>query len=100
MGDTGSMYIGGMMIGVAMLSKCVFPMLLFCFTSIMSSLSVMLQVSYYKLTHGKRIFKMSPIHHHFELCGMTEKQIVRMYAVVTMVTSLFAIWIMTPYFKG
>ncbi len=90
MGDTGSMFIGGMMIGVAMLSKCVLPMLLFCITSVCSSLSVMLQVAYFKLTHGKRLFKMSPIHHHFELCGMKEPQIVRMYAVVTMLASILA----------
>ena len=98
MGDTGSMYIGGMMVGVAMLSKCVFPMILFCFTSIASSLSVMLQVSYFKLTHGKRIFKMSPIHHHFELCGMKETQIDQMYAIVTIVTSLIAIWSLAQFF--
>ena len=98
MGDTGSMFIGGMMAGVAMLSKCQFPMILFCFTSIVSSLSVMLQVGYFKLTHGKRLFKMSPIHHHFELCGMKEPQIVLMYAGVTILTSLLGIWMMSPYF--
>ncbi len=97
MGDTGSMYIGGMMVGVAMLSKCVFPMILFCFTSIMSSVSVMLQVVYFKLTHGKRLFRMSPIHHHFELCGMKETQIDLMYAIVTVVTSLIAIWSLTGF---
>ena len=98
MGDTGSMFIGGMMVGVGMLSKCQFPMLLFCFTCVMSSVSVMLQVGYFKLTHGKRLFKMSPIHHHFELCNMTEKQIVRMYACVTVLTSLLGIWMMSPFF--
>ena len=85
MGDTGSMFIGGMMVGVGMLSKCAFPMLMFCFTSVMSSVSVMLQVAYFKATHGKRLFKMAPIHHHFELCGMKENQIVLMYAAVTLV---------------
>ena len=99
MGDTGSMYIGGMMVGVAMLSKCVFPMILFCFTCIASSLSVMLQVSYFKLTHGKRIFKMSPIHHHFELCGMKETQIDLMYALVEVVLSLIALWSLSGFFK-
>ena len=57
----------------------------------MSSVSVMMQVTYFKLTHGKRIFKMSPIHHHFELCGYTEKQIVAGYAVVTLVLSVIAL---------
>lgn len=98
MGDTGSMYIGGMMVGAAMLSKCVFPMILFCFTCIMSSASVMLQVTYFKLTHGKRIFKMSPIHHHFELCGMKETQIDVMYAVITAATSLLALWSLKDFF--
>ena len=100
MGDTGSMFIGGMMVGVGMLSKCAFPMLLFCFTSVMSSVSVMLQVAYFKATHGKRLFRMSPIHHHFELCGMKETQIVLMYACVTILTSLIGVWMMSPFFTA
>ena len=100
MGDTGSMFIGGMMVGVGMLSKCAFPMLLFCFTSVMSSVSVMLQVAYFKATHGKRLFKMSPIHHHFELCGMKETQIVLMYACVTILTSLIGVCMMSPFFPA
>ena len=100
MGDTGSMFIGGMMVGVGMLSKCAFPMLLFCFTSVMSSVSVMLQVAYFKATHGRRLFRMSPIHHHFELCGMKETQIVLMYACVTILTSLIGVWMMSPFFTA
>lgn len=65
-----------------MLMRMPIYMALVCFTLIMSSLSVIIQRIYFKVTHGKRIFKMSPIHHHFELCGMTEKQIVAMYAGV------------------
>ncbi len=99
MGDTGSMMIGGMMIGVAMLSRCVLPMFLFCLTSVCSSLSVMIQVTYFKLTHGKRLFKMSPIHHHFELCGMKEPQIVRMYAIVTLIASIIAWLIMLGFVR-
>ena len=53
------------------------------FTMIMSSLSVILQRIYFKVTHGKRIFRMSPIHHHFELGGMSETRIVTMYGLVT-----------------
>ncbi len=97
MGDTGSMFIGGMMVGVGMLSRCAFPMLLFCLTCVCSSLSVMIQVAYFKLTHGKRLFKMSPIHHHFELCGMKEPQIVRMYAIVTAISSAVAVLIMLGF---
>ncbi len=99
MGDTGSMFIGGMMVGVGMLTRCAFPMILFCLTSVCSSLSVMIQVIYFKLTHGKRLFKMSPIHHHFELCGMKEPQIVRMYAVVTAIASALAVLIMIGFLK-
>ncbi len=97
MGDTGSMFIGGMMVGVGMLSRCALPMLLFCLTSVCSSLSVMIQVGYFKLTHGKRLFKMSPIHHHFELCGMKEPEIVRMYAVTTLISSALAVLIMLGF---
>ena len=55
------------------------------------TLSVILQVTYFKLTHGKRIFKMSPIHHHFEMSGYTEKQIVVMFAVITAIGSALGI---------
>lgn len=82
MGDTGSMFIGGAMVGMAMLLRMPLYMILICFTLIASSMSVIIQRVYFKVTHGKRIFKMSPIHHHFELSGMTEVQIVAMYAVV------------------
>ena len=91
MGDTGSMFIGGATVGIAMLLRMPLFMLLISFTLVASSLSVIMQRTYFKLTHGKRIFKMSPIHHHFELCGMSEKKIVAMYAVVVAVLSLLAI---------
>ncbi len=103
MGDTGSMFIGGMMVGVAMLMKLEFLLIPICFTCIMSSVSVMLQTGYFKITkkkygQGKRIFKMAPIHHHFELCGMNENQIVLMYAAVTLVLSLIGIWSLNLFY--
>jgi phospho-N-acetylmuramoyl-pentapeptide-transferase len=96
MGDTGSMFIGGAMVGVAMLMKLEFLLIPICFTCIMSSVSVMLQTGYFKITRkkygkGKRIFKMAPIHHHFELCGMNENQIVAMYTIVEGVLCLIAL---------
>ena len=96
MGDTGSMFIGGVMVGAAVVLKCEFLLLLVCFTCVMSSVSVMLQTAYFKYTKkktgtGKRIFKMSPIHHHFEMCGMKETQIVAMYAVGTLALAALAI---------
>ena len=54
--------------------------------------SVVIQMTYFKLTHGKRIFKMSPIHHHFEMCGYTEVRIVVAFALVTAAGSALAIW--------
>jgi len=90
MGDTGSMFIGGALVGMAMLLRMPIFMIFVCFTLIASSLSVIIQRIYYKVTHGKRIFKMSPIHHHFELCGMSEKQIVAMYAAVEFVLCVIA----------
>ncbi len=96
MGDTGSMFIGGAVVGMAMLLRQPFLLLLIGFTMVMSSVSVILQRYYYKLTRKltgtpKRLFKMSPIHHHFEMCGMKETQIVLMYAIVTLVLSTLAV---------
>ena len=91
MGDTGSMFIGGAMVGMSMLLRMPIFMILICFTLLASSFSVIIQRIYYKVTHGKRIFKMSPIHHHFELSGMSEQQIVAMYAIVEGLLCLVAI---------
>ena len=92
-----------MMVGVAMLMKLEFLLIPICFTCIMSSVSVMLQTGYFKITkkkygQGKRIFKMAPIHHHFELCGMNENQIVLMYAAVTLVLSLIGVWSLNRFY--
>ncbi len=96
MGDTGSMFIGGAVVGMAMLLRQPFLLLLIGFTCVMSSVSVILQRYYFKLTRKltgtpKRLFKMSPLHHHFELCGMKETKIVLMYAIVTAVLSAIAV---------
>lgn len=91
MGDTGSMFIGGALVGMAMLMRMPIHMIFVCITLLASSFSVIIQRIYFKVTHGKRIFKMSPIHHHFELCGMTEKQIVLMYGIVEAVFCVIAI---------
>ena len=58
-------------------------LVLIAFWMLMSSLSDIIQIAYFKKTHGKRIFKMAPIHHHFELCGIHETKIVTMYMVTT-----------------
>ena len=97
MGDTGSMLIGGAVVGIAMLTRKPLYMLLLNFTLVGSSVSVIMQRAYYKLTHGKRIFKMSPIHHHFELCGYTETQIVSMYACLTAILTLVSVLSLIRY---
>ncbi len=91
MGDTGSMLLGGAAVATAMLLRRPLLLLLLFFTPIMSSVSVILQRYYFKLTHGKRIFLMSPIHHHFEKKGYSETQIVSMYAGITLVLCLIGV---------
>ena len=90
MGDTGSMFIGGVMCALSMWTGLEIFLIFLSFTCIVSSLSVMLQVSYFKLTHGKRIFKMSPIHHHFEMCGFSENKVVLMYGLVSFAMAMIA----------
>ena len=97
MGDTGSMFIGGAVVGMAMLLREPFLLLLIGFTMVMSSVSVILQRYYYKATRKifgepRRLFKMSPIHHHFEKCGMKETSIVLMYGIVTAVLTAVAVF--------
>lgn len=84
MGDTGSLALGGAVCGMAILLEEPLALLIVGFVYVMESLSVIMQVTSYQLT-GKRIFKMSPIHHHFEMCGMSEKKIVAMFTAVTVV---------------
>jgi phospho-N-acetylmuramoyl-pentapeptide-transferase len=85
------MLLGGGTVAIAMILRLPLLLALIFFTPVMSSVSVIMQRYYYKLTHGKRIFLMSPIHHHFEKKGYSETQIVSMYAGITLVLSLVAI---------
>ncbi len=88
MGDTGSLALGGFVAAVAVLLKMPLMILIVGFVYVCEALSVMLQVSYFKLTHGKRIFKMAPIHHHFELCGMSETKVVTLFYIATAILCL------------
>ena len=90
MGDTGSMALGGGLACAAILMKAEFILAIAGLIYVIESVSVIMQVSYFKLTHGKRIFKMAPIHHHFELSGMKEVSVVRMFYTVTLVLCAFA----------
>lgn len=84
MGDTGSLFIGGVLCAVAFGINCPLLLIPVGIVYIAETLSVMLQVTYFKLTHGKRLFKMSPLHHHFEMCGWSENKIVMVFSFVTL----------------
>ena len=83
MGDTGSLFIGGALTALAFGIGQPFLLVPIGILYIAENLSVILQVSYFKITHGKRLFKMSPLHHHFEMCGWSENRIVAVFTLVT-----------------
>ena len=85
MGDTGSMFLGGAVVAVAYGIGRPELLLFMGVIYLIEAFSVMLQVTYFKLTHGKRIFKMSPIHHHFEMCGWSEVKIVSVFSFIALV---------------
>ena len=91
MGDTGSLALGGFVSGMACFLRLPLFLPLVGFIYMMEILSVILQVSFFKLTKGKRIFKMTPIHHHFELMGWSETQIVTVFATITAILCLIAL---------
>ncbi|MEG2144212.1 MAG: phospho-N-acetylmuramoyl-pentapeptide-transferase [Oscillospiraceae bacterium] len=90
MGDTGSMFLGGLVIAMAFGVRLPIFLGLAGIIYIVESMSVILQVISFKTT-GKRIFKMSPIHHHFEMCGFTERQIVAMFVTITAIGGILSI---------
>ena len=90
MGDTGSLFLGGVVCAMAFALDMPLVLILVGFIYIVETLSVILQVGYFKLTHGKRLFKMSPIHHHFEMCGWKEVKIVLVFTAVSALMCLLA----------
>jgi len=90
MGDTGSLFLGGVVCAMAFALEMPLILILVGIIYICETLSVILQVGYFKLTHGKRLFKMSPIHHHFEMCGWKEVKIVLVFTAVTTVSCIIA----------
>ena len=76
MGDTGSLFLGGAVVGIAFLYGSPLIILTAGIVYVFETLSVILQVAYFKLSHGKRLFKMAPFHHHLEKCGYSENRIV------------------------
>lgn len=91
MGDTGSLFIGALLTGIAFALNQPFLLIPVGIVYICENLSVILQVCYFKITHGKRLFKMSPLHHHFELCGWSENTIVAVFTLVTVIGSAAAL---------
>lgn len=91
MGDTGSLALGGFVAGCAYMMQMPLFLLLVGLIYLVEVLSVMIQVTYFKATHGKRFFKMAPIHHHFELCGWSETRIVAVFSVVTAIMCLISL---------
>ena len=90
MGDTGSLLLGGVVCAMAFALDMPLILLLVGLVYIVETLSVILQVTYFKLTHGKRIFKMSPIHHHFEMCGWKEVKIVLVFSAISAIMCVVA----------
>jgi phospho-N-acetylmuramoyl-pentapeptide-transferase len=91
MGDTGSLALGGFVAGTAYMLQMPLFLPIVGFIYMFEIVSVMMQVLYFKITHGKRIFRMTPIHHHFELVGWSETRIVAVFAIITAILCLVAI---------
>ncbi len=91
MGDLGSMFLGGMIVAFSYAVDCPFIILLTGIIYVAEFGSDVLQIGYFKLTHGKRIFKMAPIHHHFEMCGWKEVKIVKIFSIVNLIGGIIAV---------
>jgi len=91
MGDTGSLALGGFVASAAYMLRMPLFIILVAFVYLVEVISVILQVGYFKLTGGKRLFKMAPIHHHFELMGWSETRIVAVFSIVTTILCLIAL---------
>ena len=92
MGDTGSLFLGGVISGIALYLKMPLILLVIAIIPVIETISVILQVAFFKKT-GKRIFKMAPIHHHFELSGWRENQVVMVFSVITLIASVIGLQI-------
>ena len=90
MGETGSLALGGFVAATAYMLQMPLFILIVGLIYLVEVLSVILQVTYFKLTHGKRIFKMAPIHHHFELSGWSETRVVAVFSIITALLCLVA----------
>ncbi len=96
MGDTGSLFLGGAISVIAVGMEMPLILVIAGFVYLFETLSVILQVASFKLT-GKRIFKMSPIHHHFEMCGWNEKKIVRVFSLISLLLCVISFVALIPH---
>ena len=94
MGDTGSLALGGFVASTAYMLQMPLFIAIVGLIYLVEVLSVMIQVTYFKKTGGKRIFKMAPIHHHFELCGWSETKVVAVFSIITAILCLIALMAM------
>lgn len=92
MGDTGSLFLGGVISSIALYLKMPLLLLIIALIPIIETLSVIIQVAYFKATGGKRFFKMSPLHHHFELSGWSENRVVMIFSLVTLLVCIIGIF--------
>lgn len=95
MGDTGSLFLGSIICTLCIGSGLHIPLIILCGVYILEMLSVMLQVIYFKISHGKRLFKMSPIHHHFEMLGWNETKICTVASIATCVLGILTVLLVT-----
>lgn len=93
MGDTGSLALGGAVAGIAIMLKMPLYLAIVALIPVIEVLSVVIQVTYFKITHGKRIFKMAPFHHHLELSGLKETKVVLLFWVITILLCTVALFI-------
>ena len=91
MGDTGSLALGGFVAGTAYMLQMPLFLLIVGLIYLVEVASVIIQVTYFKRTGGKRIFKMAPIHHHFELCGWSETRVVAVFSIITAILCMIAL---------
>ena len=91
MGDVGSFFIGGALVGMALVTRLSLLLPIIALAMFLSSLSDLIQFAYFRATHGKRFFRMAPLHHHFEKSGMPETKIVAMYYIVTAMLCLLTL---------
>ena len=94
MGDTGSLALGGFVASAAYMLQMPIFIIIVGLIYLVEVLSVIIQVTYFKKTGGKRIFKMAPIHHHFELCGWSETRVVAVFSIITAILCLIALMAM------